>query len=43
MAKTLTATSLIFTGGYARERIERSHPGGSTFRNRMADNGRSAL
>ena len=41
--KTLTETSLIFTGGFTQERIERNHHGGSTYRSRMADNGRSAL
>jgi|SRR6516164_9053114 len=35
MAKILTETSLIFTGGYTRERIERSHPGGSAERPEM--------
>jgi hypothetical protein len=33
---------LIFIDGFKRERIERNHHGGSTYRNRMASNGRSA-
>jgi hypothetical protein len=41
--KTLTETSLIFIEEFTRERIERNHHGGGTYRNRMAANGRSAL
>ena len=42
-AKTLTENSLIFTGAFTQERIERNRHGGSTYRSRMVDNGRSAL